>query len=118
MGRETETGGTMNIRVRGRFSSVMAMDLSAFMKNTYPGQGYIIIDTEEIEVIEIKAAQLFVKCQDVLGLPVEKIFYTGRSALQISCREEAVMHKPLPGGDGEIVSGNSKISLDVRGMIH
>lgn len=109
----------MEIRIRGIFSSAVAMDLSALLKNAYPGQGYIVIDTDGIESIERKAPQHFFKCLDVLGLPVGRIFYTGQRALQLSGRQEAVMHKPfLRGDDGEPSPDRYESCLETGVMIH
>ena len=71
----------MHIKLSGRFTASVAMDLTALMKNSHHGGGAIYVYMGRVTEIETEGARMMQRLMDVAGLPKGRIVFTGEKGL-------------------------------------
>ncbi len=75
--------GNLHIRVEGRFSRSLAMDLVSVIRNNFHGNGTVYIHTGAVTSVEPLAGEMFAELLDVAGVSREFICLTGEFGSRI-----------------------------------
>ncbi len=71
----------MHIKLSGRFTASVAMDLAALMKNSHHGEGAIYVYMGRVTEIETEGVRMMHRLMGVAGLPKGRIVFTGEKGL-------------------------------------